>query len=54
MIERVEGLEQPLQAGGLRQLTIWTTAREAEVEIICFVDPPRGNPGQSGASESRV
>jgi hypothetical protein len=40
MIERVEGLEGPLQPGESRLVTIWTTSREAGVEIVCFVDPP--------------
>jgi hypothetical protein len=40
MIERVEGLESPVEAGESREVAIWATSEQLSVEIICFVDPP--------------
>ncbi len=40
MIESVEGLERPLEPGGSRMLTIWSTFERLHVGIVCYVDPP--------------
>ena len=40
MIERVEGLEVPVESGESRDVTIWSTSEELGVEIVCYVDPP--------------